>query len=158
MRAVKLFGQLLISEHDPRRFRILGDKILGSVHLVIQLIWSWKRMILQWERQRGISSIYCCCHFRVSMGSELVEFTVQTTRLESFWEHLYTTLFPSVLFGLASPHRSIMSLPQGYSSSEVLEPLSTLSGDAGIFCQPYCQFPDGNCGRCVRAPIEWSSY
>ena len=53
LRAVKFFGQLLISEHDSRCFRILGDKILSSVHLIIQLIWSWKRMILQQECWRG---------------------------------------------------------------------------------------------------------
>ena len=106
----------------------------------------------------GVSSIYCCCCFCMSTGSELIKFTVQNDSKESFWEHLYATLFPSILFGLASSRRSIMSLPRGYSSSEVLEPLSVLSGDAGMFCQPYGQFPYGNCGRRVHAPIKWLSY
>ena len=76
MGTVQLFSQLLVGEHYTGCFRILSNRILRYVHLIIQLVWSWWRTILRCFRQRWLSSIYSCCSLCLSMGSELLEFIV----------------------------------------------------------------------------------
>ena len=76
MGTVQLFSQLLIGEHYTGCFRILSNRILCYIHPIIQLVWSWRRMILRRFRWRWLSSIYSCCSFCPSTGSELLEFVV----------------------------------------------------------------------------------